>query len=232
MKVQSSAPETSVSPGSEVAVGPPSSSHLGKLLLGDGAGSHPAAVHPRPGPAGRPAAGTPGLLSPGIRHRLNAEARLARHRRAPEATFPLPAAGLQVSHRQGLRLRLWLLADLREARRCGRREARTPKPSFFYETSCSPPTWTPRTLSSFRHCLFTATPATTACQAWSWAPGVPCRALTRIHSTLMEFTCESHMQKLSLEKALQLRTWDSGVRLPGSIVHFHCMWSCNLRQIS
>lgn len=60
-----SAPGTSVSRGSGVAVGPSSSPHLGKLLLGDGAGSHPAAVHPRLGPAGRPAAGTPGFCFPG-----------------------------------------------------------------------------------------------------------------------------------------------------------------------
>lgn len=38
--------------------------HLGQFLLGDSASSHPAPVHPYPGPAGRPAAGTPALCVP------------------------------------------------------------------------------------------------------------------------------------------------------------------------
>lgn len=52
-----SAPETPASRGPEMAAGPPSSPHLGKLLLGDGAGSHPAAVHPAVGPRATPLPG-------------------------------------------------------------------------------------------------------------------------------------------------------------------------------
>ena len=49
--------ERFVSRESGVAVGPPSSPHLGKLLLGDGASSHPTTVHPRRGPRAAPLPG-------------------------------------------------------------------------------------------------------------------------------------------------------------------------------
>lgn len=49
--------ERTVSLESGVAVGPPSSPHLGKLLLGDGASSHPTTVHPRRGPRAAPLPG-------------------------------------------------------------------------------------------------------------------------------------------------------------------------------
>lgn len=53
---------------------------------------------------GSPRCRDPGSLRPRICRRFpNAEARLVRHLRAPEATLRLPAAGLQVSHRQGFR---------------------------------------------------------------------------------------------------------------------------------
>lgn len=52
-----SAPETPASRRPEMAAGPPSPPHLGKLLLGDGAGPHPAAVHPAVGPRATPLPG-------------------------------------------------------------------------------------------------------------------------------------------------------------------------------
>ena len=84
--------ERFVSRESGVAVGPPSSPHLGKLLLGDGASSHPTTVHPR----GPPRCRDPGSPRPGIRHRLpDTEARVIRHLRATEFTSRFPAAGVR-----------------------------------------------------------------------------------------------------------------------------------------
>lgn len=145
---------------------------------------------------GPPRCREPASLRPGICRRLpNAEARLVRHLRAPEATLRLPAAGLQVSHRQGLGPLCSLVAELRKARHQGKRGFGTPVPSRLCAAPCFPLTWMPRTLSSFHHCPSTATPATnahwppTSWQARSWAPSVQYRAQTRIHSTPMELTC-------------------------------------------
>lgn len=141
---------------------------------------------------GPPRCRDPGSLRPEICRRLsNAEARLVRHLRAPEAKPRLPAAGLLVSHRQGLGFLFSLVAKLRETGRRGKRGFGTPVPSHLCAAPRSLLTWMPRTLSSFHHCHSTATPASnahwppTSWQARSWAPSVQYRAQTRIHSTLM-----------------------------------------------
>lgn len=89
-------------------MGRPSSPHLGQLLLGDGAGSHPAAMHPSPGPAGRPAAGTPGLRVPG-------SAAGSRRGSAGRASSPRAGSYAPTSCRGAERPRLPRVAGLGEA---------------------------------------------------------------------------------------------------------------------
>jgi hypothetical protein len=77
--------------------GPAASPHLGELLLGDGAGSHPAAVHCRPGSAATGLPGPQGSASAAQPPAPNAEAPAVRHPRAPEVVCPLPVVESKVS---------------------------------------------------------------------------------------------------------------------------------------
>ena len=84
-----------------MAVGPPSSPHLGKLLHGDGASSHPTTVHPRRGPQAAPL--------PGPRVSTSRDPPPApRHGSACHTSSPLDGSyvktsgcGGEISHRQG-----------------------------------------------------------------------------------------------------------------------------------
>ena len=146
--------KTSVSVGSGVAVGRPSSPHLGQLLLGDGAGSHPAAMHPSPGPAGRPAAGTPGLRVPG-------SAAGSRRGSAGRASSPRAGSYAPTSCRGAERPRLPRVAGLGEAPAEPRGGEGRGGEDAWRRPPCRPrvppPTWVPGTLACWRGCPSAAT---------------------------------------------------------------------------
>ena len=165
MSVQYSAPETSVSRRSGTAVGPPSVPHLGKLLLGDGAGSHPAAVHPRVGPRATPLPGPPISVSrdPPLAPQCGSAALTSSPRAGSYA--PTSCRGAPSLPPPGAR------GPFADGRVAGNARSLDADPGLSWCGPVFPAQWTSRTLSSFRDCPSTATNARRPPTRWLGTEG-------------------------------------------------------------